>query len=151
MARKVLVTSASKHGATLDIADVIAGVLSRRGLEVADKPMDEVRDLAGFDAAVIGSAVYVGKWMSEAIAFTERHAKELSAIPVWLFSSGPLGDPPKPAADPVTVAEIMPKVGAREHRLFSGRLDPTQLGMGEKLIVNMVRAPSGDFRDFQAV
>jgi menaquinone-dependent protoporphyrinogen oxidase len=151
MATRVLVTSASKHGSTLDIADVIAGVLNRRGLDVVDAPIDEVSDVAGFDAAVIGSAVYVGKWMGEAVEFAERHAVALSAIPVWLFSSGPLGDPLRPDVDPVTIAELMPRVEAREHRLFPGKLDPAQLGMGEKLIVGMVRAPSGDYRDFGAV
>jgi len=62
-----------------------------------------------------------------------------------------LGDPPRPDADPVSIAELMPKVGAREHRVFAGKLDPAQLGMGEKLIVGMVRAPSGDYRDFGAI
>jgi menaquinone-dependent protoporphyrinogen oxidase len=151
MSRRVLVTSASKHGATFDIADVIAGTLSRRGLEVVDQPIDEVRDVAGFDAAVIGSAVYVGKWMSEAVAFIDAHVDQLDEIPVWLFSSGPLGDPPKPEAEPVTIGELAAKIGARPHRIFPGRLESSQLGLGEKLIVNMVRAPSGDFRDFRAV
>ena len=151
MARTVLVTSASRHGSTYDIADVVAGVLGRRGLNVLDQPIGETSNLEGVDAAVIGSAVYVGKWMPEAVRFVEHHAAYLSEIPVWLFSSGPLGDPPKPEADPTTVAELMPKIGAKSHRVFPGRLEPGQLGLGEKLIVNMVRAPSGDFRDFRAV
>jgi len=151
MAKTVLVTSASRHGSTYDIADVIAGVLGRRGFNVLDDPIGDVKSLEGVDAAVIGSAVYVGKWMPEAVGFVERHADFLREIPVWLFSSGPLGDPPKPAADPTTIAELMPKIGARSHRVFPGRLEPGQLGLGEKLIVNMVRAPNGDFRDFRAV
>jgi menaquinone-dependent protoporphyrinogen oxidase len=151
MGRHVLVTSASKHGATLDITDVIAGVLSRRGLDVIDKPLDEVRGLDGYDAAVIGSAVYVGRWMSEATSLVKHHAEQLRAMPVWLFSSGPLGNPPLPAADPVEVAELVEAIAARGHRVFAGRLDPSHLGLGEKLIVRMVRAPSGDYRDFTAV
>ena len=93
---RVLVTGASKHGSTLDIIDVIARTLIQRGFEVVDKQVDEVGDLDGYQAAVIGSGVYVGRWLSEATTFATRHAEELSRMPVWLFSSGPLGDPPCP-------------------------------------------------------
>ncbi len=151
MTSRVLVTSASKHGATLDIADAIATVLAWRGLDVVDKPIDDVLAVSDFDAVVIGSGVYVGRWLPEAVSFVTQHTPELLDKHVWLFSSGPLGDPPKPAVDPVTIAQLMPRLGAREHRLFAGRLDRHHLGMGEKLIVGMVKAPSGDFRDFRAV
>lgn len=151
MGRHVLVTSASKHGATLDITDVIAGVLSRRGLDVSDKPLDEVRGVDGYDAAVIGSAVYVGRWLSEAASLVRSHAGRLREMSVWLFSSGPLGNPPLPATEPVDVAELVELVRSRGHRVFAGRLDPSRLSLGEKLIAGMVRAPAGDYRDFAAV
>ena len=86
MASRILVAGASRHGATLDIVDAIAGVLTHRGLSVVDKPIDEVADLGEFDAAVIGSAVYVGRWMSDAVEFIDSRADELSRMPVWLFS-----------------------------------------------------------------
>jgi menaquinone-dependent protoporphyrinogen oxidase len=148
MTRKVLVACASRHGSTMDIADAIAGVLSARGCDVTDKEVDEVASVDGFDAAVIGSAVYVGRWMSDAVSFIEDNAAGLSRIPVWLFSSGPLGDPPKPEGDPTTIAELLTKITPRGHRVFKGRLDTGLLGLGEKVIVGMVKAPKGDFRDF---
>jgi menaquinone-dependent protoporphyrinogen oxidase len=151
MAKYVLVAAASKHGATLDIADVIAGVLSHRGFEVVDKQVDEVGDLGGIDAAVIGSAVYVGRWMPEAVSFVDRFGAQLSALPVWLFSSGPVGDPPKPAGEPEGAVEIARNINAREHRVFGGNLDTDRLGIGERLIVGMLKAPQGDFRDLDEV
>jgi menaquinone-dependent protoporphyrinogen oxidase len=148
---KILVTAASKHGSTLDIIDSIARRLTAHGHDVVDRTVDEVGDVAGFDAAIIGSGIYVGRWMSEALTFVTQHAEELRRLPVWLFSSGPLGDPPLPAGDPTDVAGLVQMVGARGHRVFRGRLDGGQLGLGEKVIVAAVRAPKGDFRDFSVI
>ena len=46
---------------------------------------------------------------------------------------------------------MVQRVHARGHRTFPGRLDPDRLGLGEKVVVGMLRAPKGDFRDFPAV
>jgi menaquinone-dependent protoporphyrinogen oxidase len=40
---------------------------------------------------------------------------------------------------------------AREHRVFAGRLDRKLLGFGERALVVAVRAPEGDFRDWDAI
>ena len=151
MSKHILIATASKHGATFDIADEIARVLTARGHSVVDKPVDEIRAVDGFDAVIVGSAVYVGRWMPEATAFVTRHASSLAGRLVWLFSSGPIGDPPKPTEDPAGLPEMMAQTGAREHHIFAGRLDPELLGLGERAIVAMLRAPKGDFRDFAQI
>jgi menaquinone-dependent protoporphyrinogen oxidase len=84
---------------------------------------------------VLGSAVYTGHWLSAARELVGRAGGTLADQPVWLFSSGPIGDPPKPEEDPVDVAEIVAATKAREHRMFVGKLDKRQLGFGEKAIV----------------
>jgi menaquinone-dependent protoporphyrinogen oxidase len=48
-------------------------------------------DLAGFDAFVIGSAVYGMRWRKQATDFARRNRALRAGWPVWLFSSGPLG------------------------------------------------------------
>jgi menaquinone-dependent protoporphyrinogen oxidase len=69
-----------------------------------------------------------------------------------LFSSGPIGDPPKPNEEnPVDVAEIVAATGAREHRVFAGKLVKRQLGFGERAIVVALRVPEGDFRDWAEI
>ncbi len=144
---RVLVTAASKHGATAEIAQAIATELSAEGVGAEARAITDVATLDGYDAVVLGSAVYVGKWMSEAKDFVSIHADQLRRLPVWLFSSGPLGVTPKPMEDPVDVAPMMEATGAREHRLLVGSLDRARLGMGERIIVRAVHAPYGDFRD----
>jgi menaquinone-dependent protoporphyrinogen oxidase len=41
----------------------------------------------------------------------DRLGGTLAERPVWLFSSGPVGDPPKPQEDPVGVREILTATG----------------------------------------
>jgi menaquinone-dependent protoporphyrinogen oxidase len=77
---------------------------------------EQVTTLAGFDTVVLGSAVYMGHWLAPARDLAERLAREAAGRPVWLFSSGPLGDPPKPAQDAVDVAPLLASTGA--HGLF---------------------------------
>jgi menaquinone-dependent protoporphyrinogen oxidase len=150
---RVLVTAASRHGATHEIADAIAAGLERRGVDAGVQRAEELMSLDGYDAFVIGSAVYVGRWLDTARELVESNASALAERPVWLFSSGPLGPPDalKPEGDPVDVAAIAEAVSAQDHRVFAGRLDRKLLSFGEKAVVLAVRAPEGDFRDWEAI
>ena len=150
---RVLVTAASRHGATHEIASAIAAGLASRGVDAEARPAEELGSLDGYDAFVIGSAVYVGRWLEPAQRLVEEHADMLAAAPVWLFSSGPLGPPDalKPEGDPVDVAALIEATAAAGHRVFAGRLDRKLLGFGEKAVVVAVRAPEGDFRDWEAI
>jgi menaquinone-dependent protoporphyrinogen oxidase len=149
-AMKVLVTAASRYGATGEIAEAIGEVLRERGLDATVGP-PEAATVDGHDAVVLGSAVYAGHWLKPARELVERQRDALAARPVWLFSSGPVGDPPKPEEDPVDVAELVAATGARDHRVFAGRLLRKQLGFADKAIAVALRVPDGDFRDWTAI
>lgn len=148
---KVLVSAASKHGSTAGIADVIGSALMTGGYEVSVMEPARVDHVDDFDAIIVGSAVYAGHWMKPAIELTERFAERFREKPVWLFSSGPIGDPPKPAEDPVDVVEVMKVTGAHGHHLFAGKLDKAMLSFPERAIVGALRAPYGDFRDWDEI
>jgi menaquinone-dependent protoporphyrinogen oxidase len=113
---RVLVTAATKYGATAEIAAAIAEVLDEHGLEATVLPPEQVNGVDGYDAVVVGSAVYAGHWLKPARELVEQHGGALASRPVWLFSSGPVGDPPKPEEDPVDVADLLTATAAREHR-----------------------------------
>ncbi len=147
----VLVTAASKHGATAEIAGAIGRVLAEHGHVAAVLPPEEVTHVDDFDAVVIGSAVYAGHWLKPAKELIERSQDRLVSMPVWTFSSGPIGDPPKPDEDPVDVADVLSAVNTTEHELFSGKLDIEKLGFAERAITKALRAPDGDFRDWDAI
>lgn len=148
---KILVTTASKHGATAEIGDAIAGKLREHDLEVEVHEPGDVTSLEGYDAVILGSAIYAGRWMDTARRFSERHHHALRQLPVWLFSSGPIGDPPEPAEEPADGHRLLGELEAREHRTFAGRVNSSDLGWVERTITKMVKASDGDFRDFDAI
>jgi menaquinone-dependent protoporphyrinogen oxidase len=148
---RVLVSTASKHGSTADIGRAIADVLIGEGIEARILAPEEVTSLDSYDAIILGSAVYAGHWMKPMRELVDRLEAELAGRPVWLFSSGPIGDPPKPEEDPVDVAPIMDKTAARDHLLFAGRIDRKKLNFGERAIVGALKAPEGDFRDWDEI
>jgi menaquinone-dependent protoporphyrinogen oxidase len=148
---KVLVSAASKHGATGEIAAAVGTTLGARGLEVTVTRPEDVAGVAGYDGYVIGSAVYAGHWLKPATELAGRVASDGDGQPLWMFSSGPLGDPPQPEGEPPQVTELAAAVGAREHRMFAGRLDKALLSRMERAVVKMVRAPEGDDRDFAEI
>jgi menaquinone-dependent protoporphyrinogen oxidase len=148
---RVLVSAATKYGATAEIAAAIAEVLGDHGLEATVLPPDQVEGVDGYDAVVMGSAVYAGHWLKPARELVDRLGGELAKRPVWLFSSGPVGDPPKPEEDPVDVADLLAATGAREHRIFAGKLLRKQLSFPERAIVSALRVPEGDFRNWTEI
>jgi len=145
---RVLVSAASKHGATKEIGDHLGKRLRDRGFKVTVLAPAAVRPDDGYDGIVLGSAVYAGHWLKDARATAERIAACDPVPPTWLFSSGPLGDPPKPEEEPVDVAAIVETLSPVEHRVFAGKIDKSRLGFGEKAIMIAVRAPEGDYRDW---
>lgn len=151
---RVLVAFASKEGSTAEIARAIGEELRGSGLLADVVPVDEVRDLAPYEAVVLGSAVYFGKWQKEALRFGERHALELRDRPVWLFDSGPLNaSPDEGKNEPVRAAdELVAIIGAKERVTFGGRLMPEDAGLLMRRVMQSGRAGSyGDFRNFERI
>ena len=91
----VLVAHASKHGSTEEIAAFVADRLRARGLDVALADTTEAT-IDGADAVVLLSGVYAGRWLGPATRFIRDHRDDLRSMPVWLVSSGPVGDDPPP-------------------------------------------------------
>lgn len=152
----VLVTAASRHGSTHGIAEAIGHTLESRGFEVTVAPPHEIVDVASYDAFVIGSAIYVGHWLEPATAFVSHFAPTLSKRPVWLFTSGPVGDPKrglvkKMTADPVELPQLLELTNAREHRILAGKLENKTLHGAQRLSLAVFRGFEGDWRDWTAI
>ena len=153
---QVLVAYATKYGATAEIAEKIGQVIRQAGLNADVLPADRVSDLTPYKAVVLGSAVYVGQWRKEAATFLEANEEELAERPVWLFSSGPTGE-----GDPMQLMKgfrfpeaqqpIADRIQPRDIAFFHGVLDMKELSLVEKLIVKGIKAPVGDFRDWDAI
>ncbi len=148
----VLVAYASKHGSTRGIAERIAGKLRQLGKEAEVRPVDAVEDPGSYESFVISSAVYYGSWLKEATEWVRRNRAVLAERPVWLFSSGPLGTEVSDAEQqPKEMAEFREAIGPRDQQIFFGALDHSRLSFAERMMAKAVRAPEGDFRDWEAI
>ena len=159
---KVLVTYASRHGATKGIAERVAETLEKRGIDVSIEPAAQATDVAPFDAFVVGGSAYAFHWLKDATNFVRHNTTALAAHPTWLFSSGPLGDKidPKTGKDarestvPSEFAKFETEIKPRGVRVFFGAWDPKAppVGVMERFMKLMPAArnalPSGDFRDW---
>ena len=149
---RVLLAVASKHGSTAGIAQSIAVQLRMEEISVDERNVEEVTSVEGYDAVILGSAVYMGRLLDTARAFVEAHQAQLLNIPVWLFSSGPIGAPdPNRQTEATEIGELVTKIHAREHKVFAGKLDKHELGLVERVAAKVVGAPEGDFRDWDAI
>jgi menaquinone-dependent protoporphyrinogen oxidase len=159
----VLIAHASKHGATAGIAERIGAELTAEGHDVDVRPVRDTPDPSAYDAVVIGSAAYLGRWMKDATEFVRRHSVELSSRPVWLFSSGPIGEKTtdddgrdvREVSDPRELPELVEAVHPQQHRVFFGALDPSKLTVAERALRHLPAGrellPEGDFRDWSDV
>jgi menaquinone-dependent protoporphyrinogen oxidase len=128
---RVLVTYGSRMGGTAGIAEVVGAELRDQGLEVDVLPAHLVRTTEGYDAFVVGGAVYATRWHRDARHFIRRHARRLRDHPTWLFSSGPLDDSANEHDLPPSalVQRLGVLIGARGHVTFGGRLPADATGL----------------------
>jgi menaquinone-dependent protoporphyrinogen oxidase len=149
MSRRLLVAYATKHGSVAKVAEFIGATLRQDGLSVDVQPAGAVKTVAGYDAVVLGGALYMGRWHADAKTFLKRHHEALASLPVAIFAMGPLTLEDKdvkgarmqldralrPYGDvtPVSVA------------IFGGAVDPT------KLRFPFNRMPETDARDWEAI
>ncbi len=145
---RVLVAYATKLSSTRDVAEAIGEELRAAGHEVDVRLVGEVRQI-DYDAVILGSALYAATWLSEANRFVARHVAALQALPVWLFSSGPLDSRLAASNPPITrhAAEATAPIGARGHHTFGGRLAPDAPLSPQVMATHAI----GDFRNWAAM
>jgi menaquinone-dependent protoporphyrinogen oxidase len=154
---RVLVTYASKHGSTGEIARAIADELKERGVD-ADCVDVQVASLDAFDAVILGSAVYAGRWRREARHFLKKHRDAFASMPFWIFSSGPVGEKAEEDTEqngkwlePHRVLDLAQSLGMRGHVVFGGRLPTDPEGFIENSMVRNTPEQYRDARDWDEI
>jgi len=157
MDKKILVAYASKYGSTGGVADAIGKELCSKGAAVDVLLMKNAVNLSSYQGVIVGSAIYMGKWLPEAVDFVKKNVEALRQIPVAYFLvCMTLCKPTEENRakvlaylDPVlkAVPEVKPVgIGA-----FAGALDYNNLSWLNKKILKSKGTPEGDFRDWKAI
>jgi menaquinone-dependent protoporphyrinogen oxidase len=156
MSTNVLVAYATKYGATAEIAEKIGDVLREADLSPEVLPVKKVNNLDDYQAIIVGSAVYIGRWRKEAVNFLKANEKVLAQKSVWVFSSGPTGE--GDAVElldgwriPGAVEETVQRIQPRDIVVFHGDVDVEKLNFIERSMVKNVESSVGDFRDWEAI
>lgn len=146
---RILVAYASRAGSTREIAEAVADELRQTDHSVTVASCDDAPDADGFDAVVIGSALYASRWLLTATRYLRRQRSYLNGRPTYLFQSGcrprhDVGRTPVPRA----VRWLGRHLGLADPVTFAGRLDPADSRHSRWLAA---AAPSGDFRDWEEI
>ncbi len=149
---KILVTYASRMGSNAEIAERVGGQLTAAGHQVQVVPCVQAPSAEAFDAVVVGSALYLGRWERCALRFLRREASALRSRPVRLFQSGPCGEGFDLAnvGTPRAVARIAHRLGLRPPVTFGGRLES---GRATSRVARWLATGTyaGDYRDWDQV
>jgi menaquinone-dependent protoporphyrinogen oxidase len=81
---KILIVYDSGYGATKDAAETIATTLTEKGFNV-DLHIDSMEELDGYDAAIIGSPIRLGRCSPKIKKFLKKHYTALSSMQVAFF------------------------------------------------------------------
>ena len=157
MEKKVLVTYASKYGSTGGVADAIGKELCAKGVNADVVMIKNANNIGSYQGVVIGSAIYMGKWMSEAIDFVNKNQDILRHMPVAYFLvCMTLSQPTEEKRAQVLaymdhILKTVPKIKPVGIGTFAGALDYNNLSWLNKKILRSKGTPEGDFRDWNAI
>ena len=155
--KKILVAYTSQYGSTGGVAEAIGKELCGKGAKVDVCLMKNVKNLSSYPGVVVGSAIFRGKWMPEAVNFVKANAEVMSRIPVAYFMVCMTMHQPgednrrKVLAylDPVlqTISQVKPV----DIEPFAGVMNYSNLSWFNKKIIISKGVPEGDFRNWEAI
>jgi menaquinone-dependent protoporphyrinogen oxidase len=152
MSQRILVAYASRAGSTAEVAETIGEVLRGGGAEVDVRRVQDVRSLAGYDALVLGSAIWVGKPLPEAMRFATAQQDALAALPVayFILCDRLMEDTPANLATARGYVAPLEKIKQPVSLgLFAGRKDFSTVHPFLRWVVkNVMKMPEGDWRDW---
>ena len=153
--KNILVVYASRYGSTGEIAEEIAEVLQDSGVDVAVvSNVMEIETVAGYDGVVIGSPIYMGKWLPEAVDFVKNFQDDLRHVPVAVFAAGfSMKEPTEQNRESgrAAISVIRPYVHPFDIGIFAGKLAIDGLSGADAEIIKMTGVMEGDFRDWDEI
>jgi menaquinone-dependent protoporphyrinogen oxidase len=150
---KLLVAYASKHGSTAGIAEAVAEELRASGVDADLVEAGDARGLDPYDGVVLGSAVYMKRWQRGARQFLHRLEQDLGARPLWIFSSGPVGDAEVDPTwcEPAKTLRRAQQLNLRDHVIFGGQVPQDPSNFVERAMLKDTPPDVQDRRDFDEI
>jgi menaquinone-dependent protoporphyrinogen oxidase len=157
MGKNILIAYGGNYDATKEIAQYMAGIITRMGAMVDIKGVDEIRNISAYDSVIIGSAVRMDKLLGKTLKFTRRFAESLRDKKTAYFVTciTMKNDTPenreKAAGFLNPLCQIKEPVGKG---LFGGKLDYNKIGFLWKSLAKQDKSgqmEEGDFRNWAQI
>ena len=152
---KILVCYASGTGCTQGVAERIGTTLARTNVRVDVASFASNPDPVAYDAVVAGSGTRAGSWQPVAKKWLTRNAAALNTKPLALFTVGiAMAHGAEKTAETLGVTDhLLEKTGLKplDVGAFAGWYEPQRFTFIERKIMQMAKAPEGDFRDWAAI
>jgi menaquinone-dependent protoporphyrinogen oxidase len=152
--RRVLVAYGTRAGSTAGVAERVADVLNRNGFAAQAVEVKKVKDAAPYDAVVLGSSVRAGKLKPEVLKFLDKNKTDLSAKPfaAFIVCLAMTARDEKGRTTAGTYLEpVRERIKPASEGLFAGAYDPSKWGFVERTIMKMIKASTGDFRNWDEI
>lgn len=152
--QRILVAYDSRHGSTREIAERMADSLRTYGQwEVELRLAEMVRDLKGYQAVIVGSPIYDGRWLPDVAGFVRDHLPELAELPLWLFSVASFGDTQRFVGElvkkePRDIDRLLAALRPRSYRVFAGVIDAALWPWYGRVFLRLFGGRLGDNRDW---
>lgn len=153
-AKKTLIAYASKCGSTGEVADAIANVLCDQGVDVDVKLAKEITSLDGYNRVIIGSAIRMGGWLSDATNFVKAQQATLAQLPTVIFSvhTGNVGDDEASRqARTAYTAPVHQLITPQAEAFFAGKMELARLSFLDRMIIKAMKGQDEDLRDWDAI
>jgi len=151
----VLVVYGTGTGCTEGIAERIGEALARAGADVEVMPAEGAPGPVGYDAVFVGSGVRAGGWHKPVRTWVAANSDALQATKVVFFTACLTMSAEPEKADEVRAYtdSLIAETGVEpvDIGLFAGLNEPAKFPFLERTILKMMKAPQGDFRDWDAV
>lgn len=151
---EVLVTYATRHGSTVDIAWYIGSSFSDAGFKAEVKKIQNVDDVRPYKLVIIGTPIYDNRILPEVLSFADLHRDWLNKRKVALFVVGKTlrnKDDEKILQTEKILYNLNNIVDIVDTGMFAGKISPENLPMKEKVGRIFGEERAGDFRDWREI
>jgi menaquinone-dependent protoporphyrinogen oxidase len=155
--KKILVAYASEYGSTGGVAEAIGEEVCSQGAKADVFLIKNVKNLNSYQGVVVGSAIYRGKWMPEALDFVKANSEILCQIPVAYFLVCMTLHQPTEENRRIALAyfdpilQTIPQVKPVDIEPFAGAMHYSNLSWLNKKIIQSKGVAEGDFRNWEAI